>query len=597
MRTLKYRCLWLLGFSGAMGCMAEAWPPEDDAHLGEATQAVNAAPSHWRTARGTGNGTQAISGIGQLTGTPGGHPTQVWSYKHAANGFVLGESVVGDFDGDGRPEVIATSQGRLFLWNEDGSVLASSTGIPNAKIHGLYDFDGDGDDELLVAAGSRIGMGLVVLDPRTLAIQWTSGDPGYNSSVDLMETAVVDLDGDNVPELVWDPAFYGVSTGFNVASFVSGMASPQVLVTTLPAGYRNLVMPVAGNFFGTAGNPSISLATHQNTALSFFGPAQPGAPGATCNGSLCLRVDGQFGNVTSSHVFGQWVAFDANSDGDDEFLSTSNASGYSVEITAFDPSAGFPQGMLDTNAAVMWQYRYGINTPYQTHTTGLAVRGASSSTGERFVPVSIYNAGNDEKDRFGASANDCLVNPGRWGVVAFDAKKGLPLANLSDGRVWGSVDSDHDGITEIVVQRDNGRVAGYELSCTTPNHLAGFQSCASTGCTLVEQWSVQGTLLEYKSQSRDPSESHYGTNTSSTIVDLNGDDVAEVIVKIGNDLVAYRVDQPSGPVEVGRYTINSACNKLVRVAGQGPSARLLLEGTNCLAVLDAGLHKETSFGV
>ncbi|HRI68311.1 MAG TPA: FG-GAP-like repeat-containing protein [Polyangium sp.] len=596
MRTPRYPWLWLVGFVGAMGCGTDAWVPEDLAPLGQATQAIQTAPSHWRTARGSENGTQAITGVGQLTGLPGGHPKRVWSYKLAAPGFVSGESVVGNFDNDPQPEVIGTSQGRLFLWNGDGSVLATSSGIPNAKIHGLYDLDGDGDDELLVAGGARVGLGLVVVDPRTLAVLWTSGDPGYNSSVNVGETVVADLDGDHIPEVVWDPAFCGVSTAFNVASFASGMAAPRVLATNLPAGYRNLVMPVAGNYWGTAGYPRISLATHQGTSLSFFGLAQPGTAGATCNGPLCLRVDAQFNNVTANHVFGEWMAFDANGDGDDEFLSTSRVGAYSVEITAFDPSAGFPQGQINTSSAVMWQLRYGTNTQIQTQTTELAVRGVSSSTGERIVPVSIYNAGTDEKDRFGAPANDCLSNSNRWGTVVFDAKKGLPLANINDGRVWGSLDSDRDGISEIVMQKDDDRVVGYELSCTSPTHLEGFQSCVSTGCTLVELWSVPGKLLQHNLQTRKPHANNYDP-TTSTLVDLNGDDVAEVIVKQGSALVAYRLDQPSGPVEIGRYTINSACNKLLRVAGQGPNTRILLEGTNCLAVLDAGLHTETSFGV
>jgi hypothetical protein len=580
-----------------MGCMADAGTraPDDAAPPGRASQALNAAPSHWRSSRGPGDGTAAIPGTGQLTGQIGGYPARVWSYLHTPRGFQQGESIVGDFDGDSRPEIIGLSQGRAYLWDEDGSVLATSASIPAASIHGLYDLDGDGDQELLIAAGNRIGMGLVVLDPKTLAIQWTSDDPGFNSGVNVNETAVVDLDGDTIPEIVWDPAFYGITRAFSVASFAKGMASPHVLATSLPSGYRNLIMPVAGNYFGTAQSPKVTLASHQNTLLSFISPAKPGDAGATCSGSLCLRMDGQFPQVTDSYTFGNWISFDANGDGDDEFLTTSLINSHSAEILAVDPSAGLVQGVPNTGAAVMWQYRYGVDTQYQTHTTAQAVRGAVSSTGERIVPVSINNAGTDEKNRAGVPTSDCLQNPGHWGVVVFDARKGTPLATLPNARVWGSMDSDHDGLTEIVIQKEGGPVVGYELSCTGATHAAGWQSCASTGCNLVQQWSVPGSLFLHKSQSRSPTDSYY-VASSPAVVDLTGDGVPEVLVRAGGDIVAYRVDQPSGPKEIGRYAMG-ACNTLGRVTGNGPGTWLLLEGVNCLAVLDAGLHALTKFGV
>ena len=106
-------------------------------------------------------------------------------------------------------------------------------------------------------------------------------------------------------------------------------------------------------------------------------------------------------------------------------------------------------------------------------------------------------------------ADDCLNLPGAWGTVVFDALTGRPMAVLEGASPLASADADADGVSEIIVQRYDATgledgVAAYELACSGPDHATGWSSCAATGCTLEEQWSVAGSAVTFKPQVLDP---------------------------------------------------------------------------------------------
>jgi hypothetical protein len=76
---------------------------------------------------------------------------------------IVGPVAIGDLDGDGTIEIVATSWGWLHAWNHDGSVVPGfprPTGVQAGVPPALADLDGDGRLDIIVAQGP----GLYVYD-------------------------------------------------------------------------------------------------------------------------------------------------------------------------------------------------------------------------------------------------------------------------------------------------------------------------------------------------------------------------------------------------------------------------------------------------
>jgi len=82
--------------------------------------------------------------------------------NHPSQGAFWGRGALGDFDGDGRGDVVTGSHGLLTLFENDGFTLAtpstlqlSPTGLGDSRnAHGVGDFDADGLEDVVVVAGA-----------------------------------------------------------------------------------------------------------------------------------------------------------------------------------------------------------------------------------------------------------------------------------------------------------------------------------------------------------------------------------------------------------------------------------------------------------
>jgi hypothetical protein len=109
-----------------------------------------------------------------------------------------GMGAVGDFDDDGRAEVVTTGNGTVTLTDDDGTVLWS-VGVPQGGGGGpptVADFDGDGAPEIGVAGAYAYSV--IEGDGST---RWSMPVQDYSSSV--TGSAVFDFEGDGAAEVVY----------------------------------------------------------------------------------------------------------------------------------------------------------------------------------------------------------------------------------------------------------------------------------------------------------------------------------------------------------------------------------------------------------
>ncbi|MDP6934112.1 MAG: FG-GAP-like repeat-containing protein, partial [Myxococcota bacterium] len=109
-----------------------------------------------------------------------------------------GIPAVGDFDGDGLPEVVRTASGTVILSDTDGTFLWS-TSIPGGGSGGpptVADFDGDGEPEVGVAAYDYY-----TVYETDGTVLWSNPVEDHSSSV--TGSSVFDFEGDGAAEVVY----------------------------------------------------------------------------------------------------------------------------------------------------------------------------------------------------------------------------------------------------------------------------------------------------------------------------------------------------------------------------------------------------------
>lgn len=543
--------------------------------------------SDWPTARGPKEGTQLAPGRGDIDGDVGGYPIFAWTTAYSGTSYTESYSVVVDADEDGLPETIGTTQSRVYLWGGDGSVLAITESLATPYIHGLYDLDGDGRARELVVVGTGVGGGVFIYDAGTLALLWRSADPGLNGGGALSETLVTDTDGDGVAELLWSTSFAGYPD-YRLLSFQFGFGAPIEVLFSLPTTATGFLPAVTGAYAGLPGG----FLVEQGSALSWVEATDRLAEGAVCSTdeTRCLRLVTQYVGIHDSATSGDRLSFDADGDGDDEYLTSALNDLGNIDIGVWDPSAG-----LTSTEALVWRIDYGNGggVPLNRFVYASDGQGIASSAGGAIVFATVYGSGVDEVDNDGAAVDDCVDAADQDVVIAFDALTGTPLANLPEARARGSLDADGDGLPEILVDDEAlGEVAGYELVCDGPGNTGAWNSCDDTGCALVEAWRVAGSLPLVLNQQIPADAYHAELDVTPPILDLDGDVGQEFLVREGGDLIAYDIGSDGVPSELGRHTLG-ACDTLGGWTGSGVDTWILLEGGGCQVVLDHVLSTVT----
>ncbi|MGQ0839582.1 FG-GAP-like repeat-containing protein [Actinokineospora sp.] len=252
-----------------------------------------------------------------------------WLLNTADNRF----GPVGDFDGDGKQEVLITSPWGIGILKLTGSTFSVLMMAPNGTRFGGWllntadnrfgpvgDFDGDGRAELLVT--SPWGLGLLELSGGTLAAPLMAPN-GTRFGGWLLNTAdnhfgsVGDFDGDGRPELVVTSPW-----GIGVLKHTGGTFAPAMMA---PNGTRfgGWLLNTADNRFGPVGDfdgdgrAELLVASPWGLGILELAGGTLGAPMMQPNGT---RFGGWLLN-TADNRFDMVGDFDR--DGRDEIVVTS----------------------------------------------------------------------------------------------------------------------------------------------------------------------------------------------------------------------------------------------------------------------------------
>ena len=131
--------------------------------------------------------------------------TLLWN-KAGNDGF----TAVGDFDGDGAPEVVLVASGTLrVLRGIDGSDWLGPLTLPGTGAGGpptVADFDGDGEREIGVAQQNFYSVIKPDLGTLTLTVLWSQTNHDMSSAV--TGSSVFDFEGDGKAEVVYKDECY-----------------------------------------------------------------------------------------------------------------------------------------------------------------------------------------------------------------------------------------------------------------------------------------------------------------------------------------------------------------------------------------------------
>ncbi len=142
---------------------------------------------------------------------------------------------VGDIDGDGRPEIVASNNTTLYCFNNDGSLKWSAT-PPVLRLSGISiaDLDGDGHAEIMFGSAVYNSDGSLRFNRRTdPAGRDYLGGPSIGNAAQI----AADLDGDGKQEIVVGPSAWDSDGNLIWVWYSTGVTIGQTtLVGTLDRG-------------------------------------------------------------------------------------------------------------------------------------------------------------------------------------------------------------------------------------------------------------------------------------------------------------------------------------------------------------------------
>lgn len=196
-----------------------------------------------------------------------GMPEIRWSF---ALGGRTGSEFLADINGDGTPEMVIGIPGRLAAYRLDGTHIWTLP-VENAVVYGLFDLDGDGQQELVIANGGKIQ----VIDGKTGVVRFTNSfDAKYGVSGARIARLNPDQPGQQIVVCNSHHRGYclsfekGIANGrvawtydYKMANFVPGIAFADMDND----GRLELIAVTYSNFFvydGVTGNIKMHLEAH-----------------------------------------------------------------------------------------------------------------------------------------------------------------------------------------------------------------------------------------------------------------------------------------------------------------------------------------------
>lgn len=156
--------------------------------------------------------------------------------------------LVEDVNSDGTNEVLLANGGRVLAKDAQNRVLWDTALLEVQSLHGVYDFNGDGVEEVLALGRD----GLHILNLRNGSLLWHKTDYSTSNNItSATNTSVVDLTGDGLPEIIVKPFWF--SDGFvYVYSFSEGFDLEEPNSNQLWA--YELRQDFIGGFYPTVGD-------------------------------------------------------------------------------------------------------------------------------------------------------------------------------------------------------------------------------------------------------------------------------------------------------------------------------------------------------
>ncbi len=262
---------------------------------------------------------------GHLRAIRGTDGTDVFTVTDPAYDLVAGSHIaVGDIDGDGRPEIVATADnGRLVAFEHDGTPKWTGDLVPSAGINlsagpSIADLDGDGTPEIVYEARAYKNDGTLL---------WSKPNPrGMGFSI------VADLDRDGMPEVIVGPEAYradgavywqrpDLGQGYVAVANFDGDPEPEIAFVS--GGKVSLLEHTGATKWGPVTMPDTGLGGPP-TIADFDGDGAPEIGIANRSKYLVYESDGTLKwtaptQDTSSHVTAS-SAFDFDGDGAAEII-------------------------------------------------------------------------------------------------------------------------------------------------------------------------------------------------------------------------------------------------------------------------------------
>jgi hypothetical protein len=456
-------------------------------------------------------------------------PARYWSY------YLGGQlnSFVAQTDSQGRPLLYMAYGGVVTAKGPNDQLVWRTPPLGLSSLVGLYDLDGDGQNELVATASA----GAVVLDASTGAIKWR--EPAGEMGV-LALVLVADLDGDHRPDLVIQECGQcGVSSmnsGF-VYSFGGGY-DHAVQRFALPAETRSYVSTVPADI-DDDGKMELLVSHYDGFSLL------SGSDGTELARSPSLWA-----------VAGRSSCRFIQAGGDRYFaclenhIPTTNTTTPTRRVFLLRYDAAAP-----VKLALVWDLTIAPNM------------GGDVASAPDFVADLLGDGG----FQFVVSTNDGTG----WTTQILDGRTGATIAQLA-GEIFGGTIDLRAGTPPYLLTTGAGKLTGWTISGAGASPTMAFR-LASVTPALVP-------ALPGRAAGLAPSR--------VATLDLDGDGQDELIVRMGSQLLGYAVGGAT-PTQVATYMPGSS----VGIAGLWlappllrPYPQLVMAGTDgVLRLLDRTL--------
>jgi MYXO-CTERM domain-containing protein len=454
----------------------------------------------------------------------------------------LTETTLRDVTGDGVPELLLPWRGRVAAIDMTHGGFVWQSGVAGVdSIVDFADFDGNGEVELL-AASSRVGGGLLTLDPSSGAILAKSAPLPNRSGIDGNELAIADIDQDGDDDVVYPAAFYGL-----MQVWFDGLGSnaDQWAASLGFAGYANITPMRVGRFM-PGGVPAVML--DQGSTQQLFERCSDTSPGAACGESSCWCPATPFTGVhPEAYAFGQAFVVDVDGDDVDEILTVADDSRYTRSLSVFSPAQARAAG--EGAAGQLWyrDYSEDATLPVTPRVAPIDL----DQDGSIELLVNFVDNLDGDRNLAGQPIDDGIDHVG-LSVAVFDARTGEVEVTLENAFAHGWLDLDNDGRLELVVSP----VLGYKWQAG----LRGYELGCGNGC-LEQAWSVPHAFAP--GLVRESFDRHHVPHHDSgpTLLAMRVDDRDALLAYDGGALHLLRMSD--APPDMGAGQVQSTATRLL----------------------------------